>query len=56
MIGDEGGKVIITVGPQRAGINKEVVTVSNDDRTDLCTRTSDMLNFSGIGLNCKAVS
>jgi len=55
-VGDEGGEVVIVVGPRRAGINEEVAAASDDDRADLDARTSDMLDFGGIGLNCEALS
>jgi len=56
MIGDDRGEVVTAVGLRRAGINEEVAAASGDDRADLGARTSDMLDFGGIGLNCEAVS
>jgi hypothetical protein len=55
-VGDEGGEVVIVVGPRRAGINEEVAAASDEERAVLGARTSDMLDFGGIGLNCGALS
>ena len=50
-VGDEGGDV--DVGRRSAGINEEVAVVS-DTCAVLEARMSEMLDFGGIGLNCKA--
>ena len=55
-VGDEGGEVVIVVGPRRAGINEEVAAASEEDRAVLGARTSDMLDFGGIGSNCETLS
>lgn len=50
-VGDEGGDN--DVGRRSAGTNEEVVVVS-DTCGVLEARASEMLDFGGIGLNCKA--
>jgi hypothetical protein len=51
-VGDEGGDDV--TGPRSAGI-KDDVEAASDARAVLGARASDMLDFGGIGLNCKSV-
>jgi len=51
--GDGGGDDDVT-GPRSAGI-KDDVEAASDARAVLGARASDMLDFGGIGLNCKSV-
>jgi hypothetical protein len=43
------------VGTRIAGTNDEVEAASDDARVVLGVRASDMLDFGGMGLNCKPV-
>ena len=54
-VGDAGGEVVIVVGLRRAATNEEVAAERDENRAVLCVRKSEVLDFGGIGLGCKAL-